>query len=228
MIRALLEALSKAILSTSSASEGGRVAIASIPRLRFEMVFSVQKCALPLATCIAVMATSVLIAQTASRDAQATTADQIKFFENHVRPQLAGRCYKCHGPKKQENGLRLDSLQAMLQGGETGPAIVPGRPDESLLIEAVRHESLEMPPDDQLPAAVINRLAEWIQGGAHWPTGDSRPTSSESAFITNEDRAFWSFQPVQDPTVPLVEDQGWSRNGLDRFIIHPIFSTSLA
>ena len=193
-----------------------------------DRLVGVPKYALLLAGCIAVIATSVLKAQTASSAPQTTRANQTKFFENHVRPLLVDRCTKCHGPRKQENGLRLDSLQAMLAGGESGPAIVPGHPEESLLIEAVRHESLEMPPDDQLPAAEIDRLVVWIKGGAHWPTNDSRSTSSESGLITNEDRAFWSFQPVRDPAIPLVDDQGWSKNGLDRFIIQKLRHEGLA
>ncbi len=97
------------------------------------------------------------------------TTAQIEFFELHVRPVLADRCYKCHGPKQQQNGLRLDSRTAMLAGGDSGPAIVPGHPNESLLIEAVRHESFEMPPDEPLPADAIDYLVQWIDDGVPGP-----------------------------------------------------------
>ena len=87
-------------------------------------------------------------------------------FETHIRPVLAAKCQNCHGSKKQEANLRLDSLAAMLEGGESGPAIVQGKPWESMLMEAIKYESLEMPPTWQLSSAEIRPFADWIAKGA--------------------------------------------------------------
>ena len=94
-----------------------------------------------------------------------------RFFETEVRPLLVSRCYECHGPdSKGEGGLRLDSRAAALMGGDSGPAIVPGSPDESLLIDAVRYgDVFKMPPKSKLPDDEINRLVAWVRQGAAWP-----------------------------------------------------------
>ena len=97
-------------------------------------------------------------------------ASALAAFENEVRPLLAARCYKCHGAKKQESGLRLDEREAALRGGDSGPAVVPGKPEESLLIGAVRHEGdFEMPPDSRLEDEQVAALTRWVARGAHWP-----------------------------------------------------------
>ncbi len=131
------------------------------------------------------------------------------FFEKRVRPILANRCYACHGPHAGagQAGLRLDSIEGMLLGGRSGPAVVPGQASVSLLIHAVNHDtSLQMPPKVKLPIAEIATLTRWVDEGAHWP--GARPTArprteaaSESGF-TEEERAHWAFQPVRDPPVP--------------------------
>ncbi|MFL5339703.1 MAG: c-type cytochrome domain-containing protein, partial [Gemmataceae bacterium] len=84
------------------------------------------------------------------------------FFETRIRPVLVERCYECHGEKKQKGGLRLDSKAALLKGGDSGPAVVPGNPDDSLLMRALRHETVKMPPDARLPDAVLADFATWI------------------------------------------------------------------
>jgi cytochrome c553 len=159
------------------------------------------------------------------------TADEARFFETHVRPVLATRCVKCHGHQKQESQLRLDSLAGMLAGGESEePAIVPGKPDDSVLIAAINHESLEMPPDRKLPRAEIAALTEWIRIGAPWPKSVEaiRPAQLDDAVkITAEDRRWWSFQPVADSDVPQVEDDGWAKNDLDRFIFQRLAAEGL-
>src|ERR1700693_2009547 len=101
----------------------------------------------------------------------APTDDSDTFFELKVRPVLAGTCVKCHGPGKASGGLRLDSREAMLKGGESGPAVVPGDPRKSLLIQAIEHEddSLTMPPERLLPTKIRGDLASWVKSGAAWP-----------------------------------------------------------
>ena len=138
-------------------------------------------------------------------------------FEQHIRPILATKCIKCHGEKKQEGKLRLDSREAMLQGGESGPSIVPGEIAESLLIEAIKYESFEMPPTGQLPAKDIAQLEQWIAAGAAWP--ESVGTLREgSGAIAPSDREWWAFQPLTKPEVPADASDHWSRNQIDRFV----------
>src|SRR5438132_2956030 len=92
------------------------------------------------------------------------------FFETEIRPLLVERCHKCHGENKPKSGLRLTSRAAVLRGGDTGPAVVPGKPDESLLIQAVRHEGdLKMPPNEKLTQAQIDQLTRWVKLGLPWP-----------------------------------------------------------
>ncbi len=146
----------------------------------------------------------------------AQTKDPAEFFETRVRPVLATNCYGCH-TSGQSGGLRLDSAEAALKGGNTGPAIVPGKPEESLLIQAVRqsHEKLKMPPGKKLADQEIADLAEWIQGGAVWPKSAGGAVSR----ITAQQKAFWSFQPLKDAAPPLVKDKRWAAEPIDRFIL---------
>ena len=97
-------------------------------------------------------------------------AAQEEFFEAKVRPVLADNCLECHGAEKHKGGLRLDVRAAMLKGGDTGPAVVPGKPDESPLIEAIRYEGeVQMPPKKKLKAEEIAALTDWVKRGAYWP-----------------------------------------------------------
>src|SRR5688572_8182245 len=91
------------------------------------------------------------------------------FFEKSVRPILVEHCYRCHGPDKQKGGLRVDSREALLSGGDSGAALAPGKPDESLLVKAVRYkDGLEMPPSKRLSDDQIAVLAKWVKDGAVW------------------------------------------------------------
>ena len=152
---------------------------------------------------------------------------QVRFFENHVRPVLARHCYGCHGPKKQEAELRLDSRPAMLRGGESGPAIVPGKPDDSLLIEAVRHESLEMPPTGKLPSKTIDELSRWVAMGAPWPASSALRHRPDAHGFTQEDRDYWAFQPIAPPTPPVLAGDTWSSNPIDRFVLRRLRQAGL-
>jgi hypothetical protein len=171
-------------------------------------------------------------------------ADDRDFFETKVRPVLAGSCYDCH-TEMRSGGLRLDSREAMLKGGKSGPAIVPGDPDKSLLIQAVRQTgTLKMPKDGRLTAAEIDGLVEWVKNGATWPTFAAtapaaatvgKPTtptaaaSGASAYvITPERRAFWSLQPIRAPQPPPVKDASWARNDIDRFVLARLEREGLA
>jgi hypothetical protein len=151
-----------------------------------------------------------------------------RFFESEVRPLLVTKCQKCHGPRQQKGGLRLDSRAGLLKGGKTGPAVVAGSVDASLLIEAVRHESLEMPPPPEPPLSdrEIATLERWITQGAPWPESKAITSPSPGA-ISAEDRAYWAYQPPGNPVVPDVPDGGWSRNPIDRFIVQKLRAEGL-
>ena len=108
--------------------------------------------------------------------AEPSQAEQEAFFEKHVRPVLVEKCQKCHGKEKQWAELRLDSRKGILKGGESGPVVVPGKPEKSLLIAAISHsdEASEMPPEEEkLADEVIAHLAHWIKTGAYWPESDA-------------------------------------------------------
>jgi len=150
----------------------------------------------------------------------ATTADQVTFFEKRIRPVLADKCYKCHSENKKERkaGLRLDTKSGLLRGGDSGAAVVPGKPNESLLIEALRYESYEMPPDGKLPDNVIADFVAWISMGAPDPRTEMKsPIAKPSPATTGVDH--WAFQPPQPQTLPEVIDEDWPRGAIDRFVL---------
>jgi mono/diheme cytochrome c family protein len=151
---------------------------------------------------------------------------QIEFFESKVRPVLANHCLGCHGPGKQKAGLRLDSRAGMMRGGDSGPAIRPGDPAESRLIEAIRYNGdTQMPPKGKLSDPEIAALTEWVKRGALWPepAAETKAAVEESPSvarkITAEERAFWSFQPIKDSPSPLIQDSPWPKSSLDHFIL---------
>ena len=138
------------------------------------------------------------------------TAKQTQFFEENIRPMLVQHCYACHGSEKQKNGLRVDSLEALLTGGDSGPAITLGKPDESLLIEAIEYNGFEMPPSAALPQQIVDDIRHWISDGAKWPTTTPDPSRDLALRFTDEDRDFWSFQEIKKPRPPRV--RAWIRH----------------
>ncbi len=161
------------------------------------------------------------------------TAEQVEFFENEIRPLLSQHCYECHGDEKQpQSGLRLISRNAVLTGGDSGPAAVPGKVEESLLIKAVRYRELEMPPQGKLPAEAIAKFERWVAMGLPWPD-EPAPTAQVSSDraefkITAEQRAFWSFQPIAKRSPPAVANIGWPQGDIDRFVLAKLESRGLA
>jgi hypothetical protein len=125
--------------------------------------------------------------------------EPLAFFEQRIRPVLVEHCYECHSRQAEspKGGFRLDERESMLRGGDSGPAIVAGRPDESLLIEAVRYESLEMPPRGKLPERVIANLVKWVEMGA--PDPREGPTAPGDSLPATDGRNHWAFQPLRDP-----------------------------
>ena len=149
------------------------------------------------------------------------TAEEVKFFENEIRPLLVKHCYECHGEKGEAEGeLRLHGRAVLLQGGASGPAAVPGQPKESLLIEAVQYRSLEMPPNGKLPKQDIAKLVKWVEMGLPWP-GDveDTPVVGRKRFqITPEQQSHWSFHPITSPKTAPVDNPAWNMTSIDRFL----------
>lgn len=168
----------------------------------------------------------VFIVRVSDASAQATgpaKKDAVEFFEIRIRPLLVKKCFACHTNLRM-GGLQLDSREGLLKGGNSGPAIMLGDPDNSLLIQAVRrtHERIKMPPPGKLPDEEIADLATWVKTGAIWPEARAvvSPSNQKGEYvITAEQRAFWAFQPVRKPPLPRVKDHAWPKSPLDHFIL---------
>jgi hypothetical protein len=164
-----------------------------------------------LAACLLLMIPSVAVGQDAGAD----------FFEARIRPVLAEHCYSCHSQaaKKQRGGLLLDSREGVRAGGDSGPVIVPGKPDESLLVKAVRHASAElrMPPKGKLPDTVIADFEKWVKLGAPDPRGKAPATSAGIDF--DAAKKHWAYQPLRGPVLPAVKRHDWALSPIDWFIL---------
>jgi hypothetical protein len=181
------------------------------------------------------------------------TPEQIRFFEEKVRPILAEHCYKCHGSEQQKGSLRLDIPEMALAGGESGPVIVPGKPEESPLVEAIRWESLEMPPSGKLSPTQIATLTEWVRLGAPMPKGHGDAgglaVRKSRGVLTDEDRQWWAIQPIRRPALPdhvassvrplpssaassgptvATACDDWSCTPVDRFVLDRMLGEGLA
>ncbi len=152
----------------------------------------------------------------------AIAAGDLAFFESKIRPLLIDKCYKCHSKEsdKIRGGLYLDTREALFQGGNTGPAVVAGKPDESLLIQAVRYkdEDLQMPPKgEKLTDQQIADLTEWVKRGV--PDPRSSATKGAPAAYSGVGKNHWAFKPVQKPAVPAVKNTAWVQNPIDNFVL---------
>ena len=197
------------------------------------------------ATCVVALMIVAEGALLGSAAAQQTTlppedAAAFRFFESRIRPILIEKCYQCHSSKSDavKGGLLLDHRQAVLTGGDSGPALVPGKPDESLLLQAIQYESLEMPPDGQLPNDVIASFRTWIARGAPDPrtvdpltvdplikssliksSPKGRAAERNPARQPGESTQFWSFQPPRRRAPPALRDATWPVDPIDHFIL---------
>ena len=144
----------------------------------------------------ALIAFSLLVGTSIAADPPPKVAtEQAEFFETKVRPVLAGTCLKCHGATKQSSGLRLDSREAILEGGLSGPAAVAGDPDKSLLIQVVRqtHEDIKMPPKGKLAEGEVDAISGWVKMGLPWPN----EARSAAAGGSDASKTHWAFLPVK-------------------------------
>jgi hypothetical protein len=144
----------------------------------------------------------------------------IEFFEKKVRPLLVANCYPCHSAdQKVRGGLQLDSRDALLKGGDNGAVVVPGDPEKSRLVQAIRYaDMLRMPPRSKLPDEAIADLTAWVKMGAPFPQGGSTVKKTGPLDIEAL-KKHWSFQPIRRPTVPAVKDATWPRNPIDAFLL---------
>ena len=158
-------------------------------------------------------------------------AAAIEFFEKEVRPLLAKRCYECHSADTEEpsGGLRLDSRTAAIKGGDTGSAMTPHKPDESLLIDAINYGELyQMPPKSKLPATEIAVLTKWVSIGAPWPKGDAAGAAHDKSFdLAARVASHWCWQPIGNPPRPTLQHSDWSQQPLDDYILAKLESAGL-
>jgi cytochrome c553 len=150
--------------------------------------------------------------------ATAPEARSMELFEKHVRPLLVEHCVRCHGPEKTQAGLRLDFREGMRVGGDSGPAVVPAKPAESLLLSALRYEDFEMPPRGKLPDEQIRQVERWIRSGAADPreSPDAEDESRSLPEAIAKGRDYWAFRPIEPPEVP--ERSEWGVNQIDVFV----------
>lgn len=169
------------------------------------------------------------------------SAKAMELFEKRVRPTLIHQCIRCHGPEKQKAGLRLDTKEGWSQGGDTGPSIVAGKPNDSLILKAIRYEShdLEMPPRGKLDDQTIRAFENWIKLGAPDPRLTLSGTTESAAVLSStptieqvppsieQGRTFWSFQQIAEPELPDTIDRDWPADPMDRFVLAKLESAGL-
>ncbi len=174
---------------------------------------------LPVSVVSALLLIAMLTQQVAL--AEPLSGADVAFFENRIRPMLVKHCFKCHSASSKELGgkLRLDSREGIAKGGESGPAVVGGNPDASLMIQAMRLDGLEMPPDKPLPKSVINDFVQWVRRGVPDPRSGKKQVGDNLAKDANK---LWSIQPIANPPAPLVRDRQWALDPLDRFVLAKI------
>jgi hypothetical protein len=159
--------------------------------------------------------------------AGSTSWAQDDLFETRIRPLFAQKCYGCHAEAKL-GGLRLDTREGFQKGGKAGAVAVPGDPERSLIVKALRYTDakLKMPPAGRLTNDQIAAVESWIKLGAVWP--ETAAVSKQPQYrITPEQRRFWSFQPVRDVAPPAVRNARWCRNGIDRFVLAKLEAAGL-
>jgi hypothetical protein len=171
------------------------------------------------------MLAAVALTMAPHLSAQPADRKGIEFFETKIRPVLIAHCYKCHSEEARKNrrlkaDFLLDTKMGLLKGGVTGPALIPGKPNESLLLKALRHEGdLQMPRSGKLPAAVVSDFETWIKDGAPDPRDGKQSVSSAADINWDKAQKYWAFQtPVKHP-LPKVKKTAWPKRDIDHFIL---------
>lgn len=168
-----------------------------------------------LFACVLIVACSEAVGQ--ERKVQRPTPEGLKFFESKVRPLLLKHCVECHSGEKPKGALNLESRAGWQRGGDSGPAIVSGKPSNSLLVHAIRYDDgvSGMPPKGKLPDSAIRILVQWIERGAPDPRQSSGSPTATGKKV--DSRSHWSLQPIAAPVLPVMDDH-WSRTSIDRFV----------
>ena len=162
------------------------------------------------------------VALAADQPVPPLTPEQEQFFEQKIRPVLVNRCLECHGDKQQKGGVRLDSRAALYNTADTGPLVIPGKPEESRLIELLAHTGdIKMPPKEKLPQPEIDLLTDWVRRGAFFPASaavaDVPPASKEG--IARARASHWAYQPLTLPSPPVVKQTSWPVTEVDQFVL---------
>ena len=181
----------------------------------------------------AILATLLTLTPPATRAAGPTPED-LEFFEKKVRPLMVAHCLECHSGEDPEGTLSMESLGGLLTGGLRGPALVPGKPDQSLLVTAIRHnEELKMPPKRKLPTAERAILTNWVKRGAPWPNAKTAPQPAARSktpggpSFSETQKQFWAFQPLATRDQPSVTAKNWVASPIDRFILSRLEAAGL-
>jgi hypothetical protein len=178
---------------------------------------------------VALAAALVSLGQSGAIATEPNSAKGVEFFEKKVRPLLVKNCYECHAEKKQQGSLRLDSREGWAKGGDSGPAIVPGEPDNSVLMQALRYEGYEMPPSGKLKPEEIAIFEQWIKMGAPDPRKAAAPAVAASKATDIEaGRQHWAYQPPKKATPPQVKQKSWPHSDIDRFLLARLEEKELA
>jgi hypothetical protein len=171
-------------------------------------------------------------AKTRADETKTIDPKKLEFFESRIRPILIEHCYECHSAKSEEvkGSLLVDSAAGLLRGGDSGPAIIAGKPNESPLIEALRYEGVEMPPAGRLPANVIKDFERWVEMGSPDPrTDDPAPgvIKPQRTIDLEAGRQFWAFRPIADHQRPVVTNKSWPKSDIDAFILQKLEAAGL-
>ncbi len=175
--------------------------------------------------------------------ANVPSSEAIDFFESKIRPLLLNRCIECHGDSEPEGEFSLSSREGLLRGGKLGPAVVPGKPKESLLISSINHdEFLKMPPKEKLSTNELVLLSKWVSMGAPWPSTNAKAAEpkandignvsseriTEPVEFTEEQKSFWSYQPLRWPTPPRDKPSEWASSPIDAFVLKMLQAKGLS
>ena len=189
-------------------------------------------CCLSLTCLIVALAVAQPIsAQDSPPKATEFSQDQLEFFEKEVRPLLVKRCFECHGNVGDDlkGGLRLDSRDALIKGGDTGPSLDVEHPEKSLLLDAIRYgETYQMPPKTKLPAEELAILEKWILAKAPWPAETKTEGAAPKKFdLMARKASHWAWKPIVSPPIPQVNDAAWPASNIDRFILAKLEQSKL-
>lgn len=188
----------------------------------------------PLRLCVSFLFL-LFIAHTAIAADDKPSPESEAFFESKVRPLLVAKCFECHGEKQQKGDLRLDSRDAVFKGNDGGPAVVPGKPDDSRLIEVIGYrDPVRMPPKGKLSDAEIETLMTWVKLGAPFPgSATSQPaapplgSSATPEGVAQARATHWAYQPIRKPVPPAIKNAAWVSSPIDGFVLSKLEANNM-